>query len=191
MSLKLNIMRSKGEIRKDLIRQLREQDPFLRKDRSRKVQDELLSSLEFKESRGVMAYVSLPTEVDTHYFIRKTLERGKKLAVPCIDTVSQSIIASELTSIDELVEGPLGIHEPENGPSKAVSLKEIDLIVVPGIAFDRQNMRLGRGKGYFDRFLANKELSSSKTIGLAFSFQIVDALPVDAHDRPVHRVISA
>ncbi|MGB2878747.1 MAG: 5-formyltetrahydrofolate cyclo-ligase [Candidatus Omnitrophota bacterium] len=191
MSLKLNIIRSKEEIRKELIRQLREQDPSLRKDRSRKVQDELLSSLEFKESRVVMAYVSLPTEVDTHYFIRKMLERGKKLAVPCINTVSQSIIASELTSIDELVEGPFGIHEPENGPAKAVSLKEIDLIVVPGIAFDRQNMRLGRGKGYFDRFLANEELSSSKTIGLAFSFQIVDALPVDAHDRPVHRVISA
>ncbi|MGB2629802.1 MAG: 5-formyltetrahydrofolate cyclo-ligase [Candidatus Omnitrophota bacterium] len=191
MSLKLNIIRSKEEIRKELIRQLREQDPSLRKDRSRKVQDELLSSLEFKESRVVMAYVSLPTEVDTHYFIRKMLERGKKLAVPCINTVSQSIIASELTSIDELVEGPFGIHEPENGPAKAVPLKEIDLIVVPGIAFDRQNMRLGRGKGYFDRFLANEELSSSKTIGLAFSFQIVDALPVDAHDRPVHRVISA
>ena len=187
----MDIKEAKEDIRKELRKRLREQDPSLRKERSRKVQDALLSSQEFKDSRVVMTYVSLPTEVDTYYFIEQALERGKKLAVPCINTVSQSIIASELTSIDELVEGPFEIYEPENGPAKAIPLKEIDLIVVPGIAFDKQNMRLGRGKGYFDKFLTNKDLSSSKTLGLAFRFQIVDSLPADSHDRPVSRVISA
>ncbi|MFQ5952623.1 MAG: 5-formyltetrahydrofolate cyclo-ligase [Candidatus Omnitrophota bacterium] len=190
MNQKLDILKRKEEIRKETIRQLREQDPSLREERSRKVQEELLSSREYQDSKVVMAYVSLPTEVDTHYFIKKTLERGKKLAVPYIDTADESIIASELTSIDDLVKGPFGIYEPEDGPAKAIPLEKIELIVVPGIAFDRRNMRLGRGKGYYDKFLADEKISSSKTIGLAFKFQVIDSLPSDPHDMPVSRVIT-
>lgn len=185
-----NIRRKKEEIRKEIFKQLREQDPSLRRERSRKVQDKLLSSSEYKNSKVVMTYVSLPTEVDTYDIIRETLERGKKLAVPSIDTVSRTIIASELTSIDDLVEGHFGIYEPKDGPARTIQPEEIGLIVVPGVAFDRKNMRLGRGKGYYDKFLANKDISSAKTIGLAFKFQVLDSLPPDPHDIPVSRVIT-
>jgi 5-formyltetrahydrofolate cyclo-ligase len=184
------IRRKKEAIRKEIIKQLREQDPSLRVQRSRKVQQILLSSREFQDSKVVMAYVSLPTEVDTRQLIKETLENGKRLVVPCIDAVRQTIIASELSSIDDLVEGSFGIHQPKDGPAKAISLEEIELIVVPGIAFDKKNMRLGRGKGYYDKFLANKGVSSSKIIGLAFKCQVVDSLPSDPHDVPVSRVIT-
>jgi 5-formyltetrahydrofolate cyclo-ligase len=184
------IRREKEVVRKEIISKLREQDPSLRRENSRKVQEALLSSKEFQNSRVVMTYVSLPTEVDTYDIMRITLERGKKLAVPSIDTVSRTMIASELTSIDDLVEGPFGICEPKDGSTKAIPPKEIDLIVVPGIAFDKKNMRLGRGKGYYDKFIADKDLSSSKKVGLAFKFQVVDSLPSDPHDMPVSRVIT-
>ena len=184
------IKRKKAEVRKEIVSKLREQDPSVRKGMSRKVQEALLSSEEFKDSQVVMTYVSLPTEVDTYEIMKKTLERGKKLAVPSIDIVSQQIVASELTSTNNLVEGHFGIYEPKNGAAKTIPLEEIDLIVIPGIAFDKKNMRLGRGKGYYDKFLANKGLSSAKKIGLAFKFQVVDSLPSDPHDIPVSRVIT-
>jgi len=169
---------------------LREQEPSLREERSRKIQQKLLSCEEFRASKIVMTYVSLPSEVDTTYFNKKALEQGKRVVVPYIDTANQRIIASELSSAGCLVKGPLGIYQPEDGLAGTIPLKEIDLIVVPGIAYDKRNMRLGRGKGYYDRFLANEELSSATTIGLAFRFQIVDSLSFDPHDKPVFRVLT-
>jgi len=179
----------KNNVRKELIEQLKGQAPSLRGERSRRIQEKLLSSDEFRSSKTVMTYISLPTEVETGYFNKRSLEMGKRMVVPFIDTKDRVIIASELESIDDLVKGPHGISVPKNGPRK-VSLKEIDLIVVPGIAYDKNNMRLGRGKGYYDRFLARPELSSAKTIGPAFRFQIVDFLPSCPHDRPVSMVIT-
>jgi 5-formyltetrahydrofolate cyclo-ligase len=126
--------------------------------------------------------------VDTGFLNRTVLEKGKRLVVPFIDTGNHVIMASELKSIDDLVMGPYGIHVPRV-PLK-VSLGEIDLIIVPGVAFDKKNMRLGRGKGYYDRFLAKPELSLAETVGLAFQFQVVDNLPSDPHDKPVSRVMT-
>jgi len=184
-----DIRLSKNNIRKELIEQLKGQAPSLRGERSRRIQEKLLSSDKFRSSKTVMTYISLPTEVETGEFNKRSLEMGKRMVVPFIDTKDRVIIASELESIDDLVKGPYGIYVPRNGPRK-VSLKEIDLIVVPGIAYDKNNMRLGRGKGYYDRFLARHELSSTKTVGLAFRFQVVDFLPSDPHDRPVSMVIT-
>ncbi|MFH1552693.1 MAG: 5-formyltetrahydrofolate cyclo-ligase [Candidatus Omnitrophota bacterium] len=191
MSQKLDIIiRRKEEIRKETIRRLRDQEPSLREERSRKIQEELLSSEEFRDSKTVMTYVSLPTEVATDYFNKEALKQGKRVAVPYVDTNNQTIIASELTAIECLEKGPFGIHHPKDGLAKKIPLKEIDLIVIPAIAYDKKNMRLGRGKGYYDRFLTSEELSSSTTIGLAFRFQVVETLPACSHDRPVSRVIT-
>ena len=169
---------------------MRSQAPLSRKERSRIICETLLSSDEFRQSRTVMSYVSLPSEVDTFMFNAEALKRGKRVAVPCVNAAEQAITAAELTSMDNLVKGPFGIYEPEGGQKRTIPLKEIDLVVVPAIAFDRNSMRLGRGKGYYDRFLSSSGLSSARTIGIAFDFQIVDSLPSDPHDRPVSRVVT-
>jgi 5-formyltetrahydrofolate cyclo-ligase len=109
---------------------------------------------------------------------------------PYIGPDSNIITAAELTSIDDVEEGPFGIKQPAKGLAKAIPLKEIDLIVVPALAYDKKNMRLGRGKGYYDNFLASEDLSSATAIGLAFRFQILNDLPAVSHDRPVTRVIT-
>jgi len=185
-----HIRERKEEIRKEKIRRLRGQGPSLREERSRKIQEKLLSSEEFRAARTVMTYVSLPTEVDTYYLNEEALKQGKRVAVPYIEPNSQTIIASELTAIKNLEKGPFGIYQPKEGLAGTIPLREIDLVVVPLIAYDKKNMRLGRGKGYYDRFLASKDLSSAKAIGLAFHFQAADSLPSDPHDRPVSRVIT-
>ena len=180
----------KNTFRNEIKGQLREQTRSLRDEASRRIQEKLISSKEFISARTVMSYISTDTEVETTYFNRKVLESGKRLVVPVIDRERQEIIASELKSIEDLIEGPFGIYEPRDGLEKQTTVEEIDLIIVPAIAYDRHNMRLGRGKGYYDRFLADKRLSRTKTVGLAFHFQIVDVLPSDPHDIPVSTVIT-
>ncbi|MCK5451769.1 MAG: 5-formyltetrahydrofolate cyclo-ligase [Candidatus Omnitrophica bacterium] len=183
-------METKEVIRKETIRRLQDQDPHLREERSLSIQKKLLSNEGFEVARTVMIYVSLPTEVNTGYFIKKALERGKKVVVPYIEPNSNTIIATELKTIEDLEKGPLGIYQPKEGLKDKIPIGEIDLLVVPAIAYDKSNMRLGRGKGYYDRFLSRVELNSVKTIGVAFNFQIIDYLPRDPHDKPVSLVIT-
>lgn len=178
----------KSDVRKELLGKLRGQDPSSREERSLRIQQNLISSRKFAESSTIMSYVSLYSEVDTGLLNRTVLEKGKRLVVPSIDKGNHVIVASELKSMDDLVMGPYGIHVPK--VPLEVSLGEIDLVIVPGVAFDRKNMRLGRGKGYYDRFLARPELSLTKTVGFAFHFQVLDNLPSDPHDKPVSRVIT-
>lgn len=187
---KFDIKEQKKEVRKEIIGRLRDQDPSLREERSRIIQNKLLSSEEFKVSTTVMTYVSLPTEVNTEHLIKEAMRLGKRVAVPCIGPNEQKIIASELVAIESLEEGPFGIHQPKDGLAREIPLKEIDLIVVPAIAYDKKNMRLGRGKGYYDKFLSSQDLCSVKKVGLAFHFQVVDYLPSDDHDLAVDQVVT-
>ncbi|MBD3296294.1 MAG: 5-formyltetrahydrofolate cyclo-ligase [Candidatus Omnitrophica bacterium] len=180
----------KNRIRKEIIGRLREQDPELRKKRSGKIRKKLLACEAFTASKTVMIYVSMPEEVATMELIRTALTGGKKIAVPYLETGAPDIKVSELRAINDLEKGPYGIYQPEKDSVKAVPLKEIELVIVPAVAFDPSNMRLGRGKGYYDRFLSREEMVYARTIGLAFSFQIVDRLPSAPHDRPVSRVIT-
>ena len=180
----------KDDIRKELLRRLRDQDPSLREERSRKIQEKLLSSEEFQVSKTVMTYVSLPQEVNTEEINKKAQEQGKRMVVPYIGPNSRDITAVEFTSIENLEKGPFGIYQPAAATVKEMPLAEIDLIVIPAIAYDKNNMRLGRGKGFYDRFLSLEDLYSKPTIGLAFNFQVIDYIPSDPHDVPVSRVLT-
>jgi 5-formyltetrahydrofolate cyclo-ligase len=83
-----------------------------------------------------------------------------------------------------------GIYQPRQGHAREVPLHDIDLVVVPGVAFDKNNVRLGRGHGYYDKFLSGLP-EDTKAIGLAFDFQVVEHLPKDSHDIPVWKTITA
>ena len=180
----------KEEIRKEMIRRLRDQRPPERQEKSLLIQKKLLSAGEFMGSKTVLAYVSLPTEVDTAHFITEALEQGKRVGVPYIKTGSASMAVSEIKTNYRLEKGPYGIYQPYEADFEAIPLKEIDLVIVPGLAYDDNNMRLGRGKAYYDSFLSGAGVSFARTIGIAFSFQKVNTLPVSPHDRPVDRVIT-
>ena len=135
-----------------------------------------------------MFYASMNEEVDTSLMIDGALEMGKRVALP-LCTSQKGIIPKEITDRHtDLEKGTYGIYEPRKS-QKDAHLSEIDLVVIPGVAFDRGNGRLGRGKGYYDRFL--KGLPPGRfCIGLAFDFQIVEDLPKDSHDIPVSMVIT-
>ena len=183
-------MNSKSEIRKEIKRQLREQGSRVRTERSLLIQEKLLSDINFRECSVVMIYVSLPEEVDTKYLIEEALKLRKRVVVPYIQQDNNEISVSEITSMENLEKGLYNILQPKPCDLKSVPLEKIDLVVVPAIAFDKKNMRLGRGKGYFDRFLSKKSLCNVETIGLAFDFQVKESLPYEDHDKPVGRVLT-
>ena len=180
----------KEKIRRQMIRRLGEQPLHEKQKRSKSIQQQLFFSEEFKDASTILAYVSLPQEVDTREFIQEALKQGKRVGVPYILSGGSKMIPSEITKNCRLERGPLGIEQPKDLQVKAIPMEEIDLVIVPALAYDRNNMRLGRGKGFYDAFLADDAAQELKTVGIAFSFQMVDLLPRAPHDRYVDRVIT-
>jgi len=163
-------------------------------EKSRKsdiIRGKLFNEEEFKKAKVVMFYVSLKDEVDTLLMIDEALKAGKRIAVPVILKEEKRLIAGEIHNrLEDLESQHFGIYQPKQDRVKEIPLDDIDLVVVPGVAFDRKNIRLGRGHGYYDRFLSGLP-KTTKAIGLAFDFQVLEDLPQDPHDIPVSKVISS
>lgn len=147
--------------------------------------------LELPELKGlgrgasVFVYVSFRSEVATHGLIRGLLERGVSVAAPRI--VGPGILAPQpVRDLDELVPGPYGILEP--GADVATPPPTIGLTLVPGLAFGERGERLGYGAGHYDRWLAAND--GGRIVGLAFEAQVVQGIPMEAHDRAMDAVVT-
>ena len=182
------MVNSKEQFRKETLSKLKNQAKGEALEKSKLIKNKLFSMPEFKKSKLVMLYASKNEEVNTREIIDEALEMGKRVALPLVVS-SKKIVPKEITSRHtDLGKGSYGIYEPREC-QKDVQLGSIDLVIVPGVAFDRKNTRLGRGKGYYDNFL--KDLPSKTiTIGLAFDFQIVESLPRHSRDIPLSKIIT-
>ena len=179
-------------IREKILKKLREQREELRQKKSLRIKRQLFLQPQFLEAHTVMFYISKDGEVDTENMIKDALKMGKKVVVPITLVKEKKIIPSELRDYDkELEKGPFGIYQPKPKFMRKKPLKDIDLVIVPGVAFDRSGNRLGRGGGYFDRFLAKLKKKHVPMLGLAFKFQILNKIEVLAHDIPVTQLIFA
>ena len=138
------------------------------------------------EAKTIMAYYSLPDEVNTHSLIDDLVSEGKTVLLPKVMGVD-TMELRRYTGRDDLQEGVYHILEPVGKPF--TDYAAIDLILVPGLAFDAAGHRLGRGRGYYDRFLHSRVGFYCVKIGICFDFQKVDEVPIDAFDIPVDKVI--
>lgn len=163
-----------------------------RADLSRAACAHLLALPEFTQIAGgaVLTTLSLPDEIDTAPLIEALLAAGRVVAVPVLPTASpSSLLPVRLSSLSpaSLTRGPFGVREPlAHAP---VAPADISIIVLPGLAFDSQGARLGRGAGFFDRFLAHPDLRAL-LIGLCFDEQVAAHVPREPHDRDVHLVVT-
>lgn len=158
-----------------------------RKKKSGQILRRLLRRRDFKKSKSVLIYVSLRNEVETRPVIQKALAAGKKVFIPRIQAKKINIYRI-LSLKKDLRKGAYGIWEPKPSGARRGRPSRLDLVLVPGLGFDREGRRLGRGLGYFDRFLA--KVPHAKKIGLAFREQIVSKIPVEKHDVPVDGVLT-
>ncbi|MDN5332410.1 MAG: 5-formyltetrahydrofolate cyclo-ligase [Tepidanaerobacteraceae bacterium] len=155
-------------------------------EKSEKIMSHLFELEDFKKAGLVMFYVDCRNEVMTKDAIERALAMGKRVAVP--KTVKgEGLLAIEIKSTGELACGTFGILEPVS--DNIVNPLDIDLVLVPGIAFDRRGYRLGYGAGYYDMFLT-KLREGVKKIGLAFEAQLADCIPAEAHDVRMDAVLT-
>ncbi len=160
-----------------------------RQSRSQSIERHLITLEVYQKAAVLLAYASFRSEADTMGLIRTALEAGKRVAVPvCVPNEAQ-ILPCEIKSPDELMPGHWGIPEPPRHLQRKIRVGEIDLAVIPGLAFDRHFNRLGYGAGYYDRFLPKMRRDAAK-IGIGFSFQLVDQLPADPFDVPLDGIIT-
>ena len=138
---------------------------------------------EFKNAKHILCFWALPDEVNTSMLIR-TWEKEKKFYLPVVKNTE--LVIKPYSSSKELQQGVFAIQEPRT--DSEVSLSDIDLIIVPGVAFDELGHRLGRGKGYYDRLLQH---TTTTKIALAYSEQIYESIPTELHDIKMDIVVSA
>lgn len=181
----------KHKIRKTIKELMEKHSDLEKSEKSDIIKKKLFNEEMFKKAEVVMFYVSLKDEVDTLPMIDEALKAGKRVCVPVILKEEMKLIAGEIKDRkQDLEKQHFGIYQPKKHKVREVPLDDIDLVVVPGVAFDKNNVRLGRGHGYYDRFLSGLP-SRTHTIGLCFQFQVLEDLPKHPHDVPVAKIIAA
>lgn len=153
-----------------------------------------ITSMEiYNKSKFIMSYVDFRNEVKTQEFIEASLESGKRVAVPLTgkdEKGNRIIIPCEILNIKyELERNSFGILEPKKEYRRAINPMELDLIIVPGVAFDLRKNRIGYGAGYYDRFLAFVRKDCIK-LGVAFDFQVVEEIDAKSHDISVDIIVT-
>src|SRR5215218_5300598 len=142
----------------------------------------VVSSQEFDAARVVMLYLSTPTEVDTAPIALRAWQDGKQVVVPKVSWDQRRILPVEISSLKDGLTTTGPVREPIAG--KPIPLDLIDLVIVPGLGFTRTGYRIGRGMGFYDRFLAQPDFIG-RSCGLAFEEQVLESLPVLDHDVPL------
>lgn len=180
----------KKQLRKEILarRNALAEDELVSK--SEAIKQRLLALPLWREARLVMIYVSFGSEVKTEELLQEALKQGKRLAVPFCQKGKRELIASEVLYYPEdLNPGTWGILEPRPGTLRPVNPKDIDLCIVPGVAFDVQGNRLGYGAGYYDGFLPRLRPEAWK-VAVAFDIQIVSTTYPTEYDFPVDLIIT-
>ena len=178
----------KKELRRYIREQKRHFTPQQLGEMSLGIMSSLLSHSQIQKADSVLMYHSLPDEVDTHSALGQLLAMGKKVLLPKVVSETEMTI-HEYTGRDSLQPSePYGILEPTTPELSIVNCQLSIVIVVPGMAFDRQGHRLGRGKGYYDRFLSR--IPNIYKIGVCFPFQLIDNVPSEPTDILVDEVLS-
>jgi 5-formyltetrahydrofolate cyclo-ligase len=147
----------------------------------------------YQSAKTVMWYVDAGSEVRTRNTLPEALTHGKRVVVPWCVVETNTLELFHLEDMSELVEGAYKILEPKDElrrlPAKVVQPEELDLVMVPGTAFDPRGGRMGQGKGYYDRLLARAR-PDAPLVALAFDCQIFDEIPVAPHDVFMDQVLT-
>ena len=173
----------KGQLKESM---LKRRDSLPKEDileKSRIIQNNLFNLGKYSNSKTVMFFVSFKTEVNTHEMIVEAL-KNKTIVVPKV--MHHEIEPSVIIDLSNLMPARFGILEPIE--AMKIAYKNIDLVLVPGIVFDKDGHRIGYGFGYYDKFLT--KVPKAVKIGLCFDFQVVDKFPKEEHDVPVDFIVT-
>jgi len=178
----------KAEARTEIKRRVAGLTAAVRAAKSERIRERLLAVPEFARAKVVMLFASMADEADTLGIIDAALSAGKTVVLPKVDGKARVMTAHPVRSMAaDTAPGVFGILEPAG--TEAVDPAEIDFCLVPARAFDRLGRRLGRGAGYYDRFMAHPGFRAFRC-GIAFREQVMDDVPHEPHDLPVEMIVT-
>lgn len=181
-------MNNKTEIRNEMINKRLNLNNEMKAELDESIYMNVCNSTSFKKAENIFIYVSLDYEVDTKKIINKAFSLGKNVSVPKVISKSKGMVAVTIKGLLQLSLGKYNILEPEIDNNIA-NANEFDLIIVPGLAFDNKGGRLGYGGGFYDRYLKSCP-STCSIVALAYSFQIIDEVPMDINDVKINNIIT-
>lgn len=180
----------KNEIRKQILEARKALSPEEVIAKSTKIFYRLQHFPLYQNARHVLAYIDFRNEVKTDLIIKDLLSSGKNVIIPVsIPETKEMMISQVLDPEKELAKGAYGILEPKKEFIRKVNPDDLDLILVPGVAFDVRGYRIGYGGGYYDRFFG-QQIKKIPSVALAYDFQIIEAVPRDFFDHPVDYIIT-
>jgi 5-formyltetrahydrofolate cyclo-ligase len=175
----VNTGTGKSRLREDLLVRSRQSTPEERAEASRVICRQIAASTPWLAARSLLFYAPLPLEPNISPLLASTFSLGKHAALPRYDATLKAYQVAEVSDVEkDIIPGTFGIAEPRP-ECPTVPLNQLDLALVPGVGFDRVGRRLGRGKGYYDRLLADFE---GIRCGVAFDWQLTEELPEEPHD---------
>ena len=178
-------MMEKRDMRRN-IRMLKKQYTEVQlREKSRLVINRLMENESVRKAKTICLYYSLPDEVYTHDLVENLMKAGKEVLLPRVIGEEEMEIR-KYTGMQDMTVSAYHIFEPSG--ELFTAYHDIDVVVVPGMGFDKEGNRLGRGRGYYDRFLC--QIPEIYKIGICFDFQIMDKIPTESTDIPVNTVIS-
>ncbi len=181
----------KSTLRARLLEQRKALADTVRKKASQRILAQITGLKAWQDAASVLLYLPVNAEVDTWPLFHTCLQHKHMTLLPCCNKdMPGHMDIFQVTHLDELSPGAFSIPEPQRHLCKQISEPRPDVILVPGVGFDRQGVRLGYGGGYYDRFFARHALNNTLVLGLAFTCQMVDELPHDPWDKQVHAVIT-
>lgn len=179
------VLEEKDRLRRDLLEKRRNLPQSLCREKSALILKVLLSEKIFSDASGVALYFPVNGEVDTREIFKKCVDLKKKVFFP--KTLGSDLVFLRTRNIEELTPGAFAIPEPPADAERARG-DELDLVLVPGVAFDFSGNRIGYGKGFYDRFL--KDIPRQMRFGLAYRFQVLENIPSHETDVKTGRIIT-
>lgn len=176
----------KDEIRNTILQKRLQMNEKSVLDLSKSIQEEIIKSKFWPQKGRIGLYSPVKNEVHTHLLFQRALESGLRVYFP---RVEQGIQYYEVNGPDDLVRGSWSIPEPQMSCEPMPAEQTFDLLIVPGVAFTKDGFRVGYGRGFYDRFISGLS-ARVPVLALAYDFQIVDQIPSDEWDQPIHGVVS-
>lgn len=180
----------KKEFRKKVINLRKEKDKDFIKYNSDIITEKLLQLDCVQNAKTIMLYLDFNNEVATDNLINELIKLGKTVASPITLKEERKLIPSQITDLENGIQyGAYNIREPKPECSPAINIKDLDVVIVPAVAYDKNCYRLGYGGGFYDRFLENLR-KDAVTVGIAFDLQIFNEVPKEDHDAQLDYIVT-
>lgn len=180
---------NKKELRKQILKSRDKLDNEISIEKSRKATENVVNSEIFAKAENIMVFSSFRSEIETIDIINAIFANRKKLFMPLSMMGTNEIVTCLISSMNDLELGNYEILEPKKQSIFIGDSKDLDLIIIPGAAFDMEGHRIGYGAGYYDRLLSRPDMKAV-TVGLCFDMQIVPYVPNSKHDKSLNYLVT-